>query len=98
MNITDIAAKPKLLKLTITEDTIVEKYGDSLDFYIWDRQPLNLFNRLANAGVVKDFDYAELLSDIVLDEKGEKVMKDGNVLPMDVMTAVMKEVGSVLGK
>ena len=46
MKLSELAVKPKLSKVTITEEHIVEKYGEELDFYIWDRQPLDIFAKL----------------------------------------------------
>ena len=47
MKLSELAVKPKLSKVTITEEHIVEKYGEELDFYIWDRQPLDIFAKLS---------------------------------------------------
>jgi len=47
MKITQIAAKPQLIKLTLDDDQIKEKYGDALEFWIWDRQPMADFVKLA---------------------------------------------------
>jgi len=39
-----------------------------------------------------------MIQEIILDEKGEKVMKEGLQLPMDVIGACMKVAGEKLGK
>jgi len=48
MKLKDLATKPKLEKLTIQKPELVEKYGDELDFYVYDRQPLDVYGRLAS--------------------------------------------------
>ena len=40
MKLSELAKKPQLQKITITDEALVEKYGDELEFFIYDRQPL----------------------------------------------------------
>mgnify|MGYP003122411807 FL=1 len=39
-----------------------------------------------------------MIKDLILDDKGMPVMADGNVLPMNVMTAAVMKVTDMLGK
>ena len=48
MKLSELAQKPRLEKITITSETLVEKYGDELDFFIYDRQPIDIFTKLAD--------------------------------------------------
>ena len=99
MKLSELAEKPKLIPVKIENETIIEKYGDALEFWIYDRQPLNLFAKLASADPVKNFtEVAEIMSDLILDEDGKKVMEDGKVLPMDVLTQAVNEISKTLGK
>ena len=98
MNLKDLATKPKLVKLTVEKKELVEKYGDKLEFYIYDRQPLTVFGRLANADRENFGDIAMLVSTLILDEKGESIVKDGAELPFDVLTEVITMVSEHLGK
>lgn len=99
MNLSELAQKPKLVKLTLDDKTITEKYGEALEFYVYDRQPLNTFAQLASANPEENFsNVAELLSDLILDEKGNKVISDDKVLPMDVLTQAIKSISETLGK
>lgn len=97
MKLSDLSQKPKLIKILIDKDSIVEKYGEVLEFHIYDRQPLDVFTKLANAkedtaGVT------ELIQDMILDEDGNPVVKDGNVLPLDVIMEAVTLITSELGK
>lgn len=98
MKLSELAKQPQLVKLTIDKKELVEKYGDELEFYMYDRQSLDVFSKLANATKDNVGDYMSILVDIMLDENGEPIMKDGNVLPIDVMTEAMGQIGSTLGK
>ena len=98
MNLTDLAVKPTLIKLTITEANIVEKYGEELDFYIYDRQPLDTFAKLATMTQDNPLEFTDMLVDLILNDKGEPVMTDGKILPIDVITQAVKLIGDKLGK
>jgi len=98
MKLADLAIKPKLIKLTINDEAIVKKYGEELEFYMYDRQPLDVFSKMANASTDDMETYFTLLSQIILKEDGTPVMSDDHVLPVDVMTEAMKLIGDNLGK
>jgi len=98
MKLADLAQKPQLTKLTINNPELVEKYGDELEFYMYDRQPLDVFSKMANASTDDLDTYFSLLTQIILKEDGTPVMSDDHVLPVDVMTEAMKLIGENLGK
>ena len=47
MNITQLASKPQLIQLTLDDEDTIDRYGEALDFHIWDRQPLEKFVQFA---------------------------------------------------
>mgnify|MGYP001440421496 CR=1 FL=1 len=97
MKLTELSKKPELLKITIDKEEIVEKYGDSIEFHIYDRQPLDVFAKLANAE--KDMTgLTEMIQDMILTEKGNKVVEDGKVLPLDVLMECVTHISERLGK
>jgi hypothetical protein len=98
MNITKLASKPQLIQLTLDDEDTIEKYGEPLDFHIWDKQPLEKFVEMATVG---QEDYAKIISYMktaILDDSGEPVCKDDMVLPPDVMMKAMNKVVETLGK
>jgi hypothetical protein len=98
MKLTQLAAKPQLVKIEIADEDVVKEFGETLEFWIWDRQPMDKFIRLAQ---MKGEDMSELIAavnDMVLDEEGNAVIKDGLVLPTNVMTKVIGKVVETLGK
>jgi hypothetical protein len=98
MKLTQLAAKPQLVKIEITDEDVVKEFGEALEFWIWDRQPMDKFVRLAQ---MTGDDMSELITavnDMVLDEEGNPVVKDGLVLPTNVMTKVIGKVVETLGK
>ena len=46
MQLEQLAQEKQLLKLTIDAENIVEKYGEALDFWVWDRQSLDTFAKM----------------------------------------------------
>ena len=98
MKLKDLAAKPKLIPISLDGADIVEQYGEALEFYIWDRQPIQKFIKIATT---MNTDYAEavsMMNEMILDEDGKVVCKDGIALPSGVMTAAIHKVIEHLGK
>jgi hypothetical protein len=98
MKLTKLAAKPQLVKIELNDEDVVKEFGEALEFWIWDRQPMDKFVRLAQ---MKGEDMGELITavnDMVLDEDGSPIVKDGLVLPTNVMTKVIGKVVETLGK
>ena len=98
MKLTQLASKPQLIKLTLDDKIIVEEFGDELEFWIYDRQPVEEFIKLATAS---QEDYGQLINmvnQLVLDEDGKKIIQDGLSLPNKVMMAVIGSVVERLGK
>lgn len=98
MKLTQLAAKPQLVRIELNDEEIIKEFGEPLEFWIWDRQPLDKFVRMAQ---MKGEDMSELIiavNDMVLDELGQPVVKDGLVLPTNIMTRVISRVVETLGK
>lgn len=98
MKLETLATKPKLVKVTVDDEKIIEAYGEPLDFHIYDRHSMDTFMKLAALeGDSSVGDIGTLVGDMILDEKGNKVLVDGNVLPIDVMLKVIEVVVKRLG-
>lgn len=98
MQLDQLAQERKLIKLTIEDEGIVEKYGEALEFWVWDRQSLDTFAKMSVITEDNALQYTDLLTDMILNKEGEPVMKDNKVLPVDVITEAIKLVGETLGK
>ena len=96
--LTDLASKPQLTEIIIDDKAIVEKYGDSLQFFIHDRLPMDTFIQLASLDQSNTGKMFEFMKELILDENGNPVMDDGNVLPVDVLNAAVIKVTDNLGK
>ena len=98
MKLSDLAAKPQLKEIIIDDESIVKEYGDSLSFYVQDRLPIETYTKLATIKTDDAGSMYNVIKDLILDDKGMPVMADGNVLPMNVMTAAVMKVTDMLGK
>jgi hypothetical protein len=98
LKLTQLASKPQLIKVTIAKPEIVEAYGDELEFWIWDRQPIDQFIKMATTGADNYGEMIRMVNDLILNEDGSKVIKEGEALPNDVMITVIGAVVERLGK
>lgn len=92
MKLEALLSKPQLVKVTIDDADIVQRYGEALEFYIYDRQDMDTYMRLAavDGDETNLSKIANIVKDIILDEKGKKIITDNNILPVDVMIKVIE--------
>lgn len=101
MDITKLAAKPQLMKVIIDNEKIVEKYGEEIVFYTWDRQPLEVFMQLVSIseGESSTTDMLQSAKHLILDEDGKPVITEDTTIPNDVLilaaTAVVHRLGEL---
>jgi len=97
MKITDLTAEPTLTKIIIDDENLVEKYGEEIEFWVWDRQPLEKYVAMAqnggDTGVVMN-----LAKEMILDEEGKQVMTGEKTLPSDIAMRALTKVIETLGK
>ena len=98
MQLSQLAATPQLVQITIDDDVIVAQYGEPLTFYTWDRQPLTTFMRLANSQTTEPADIINTVKSLILDDKGEPVITGDQVLPGTVMVRAIARIVELLGK
>ena len=97
MKLTQLTAKPQLIKIELNDEDVIAEYGEPIEFYIWDRQPMDKYIKMAN---LKEGDVGSLISavrELVLDEQGAPVLHDEQVLPPKVLTKVISKVVDTLG-
>lgn len=100
MNLSNFAAEPVLVKLSITDPVLVEKYRtDSIDFWIYDRQDMETYMQLASmSGKENSFsDLAKLVKKLIFNADGTPVITGKVILPVDIMIRVIEETVKNLG-
>ena len=96
--LSDLASKPALTSVVIDDKDLTEKYGDNLEFFIYDKLPISTYTKLASINQNDAGQLYEAVKDLILDENGHPVMSEDKTLPMDVMTAAVIKVTESLGK
>lgn len=98
MNLKELAAKPKLVKITLDAEELITKYGDEIEFYIYDRLPIDQYIKIATSTQDNFGDIVHWVNTIILNDQGEPCIKEGETLPADVMLATVNAVVERLGK
>lgn len=98
MELTKLVAKPELIKVVLDDEETVAEYNESLEFYTWDRQPIDVFLKLSASFGVDQEASVETLKTLILDSNGNRVMTDEYILPIKVMVRAMAKVMELLGK
>ena len=98
MKLSDLAAKPKLVKIAIDDADTIKEYGEALEFYIWDRQPMPVFVKLATIDYTNFGSLTDIVKELILDENGKSIVNDTTVLPTNVLMKAINVVVETLGK
>ena len=98
MKISQLASKPQLIKVTIDSEDILKEFGEAVEFWTWDRQPLDVFMKLAQSENGNQAQIIEIVKTLILDEKGNQVIQGENMVPPKVLVASISKVVEILGK
>lgn len=98
MKLAELAKEPKLVKITIDDSAMVEAYGEAVEFWVYDRVDMETFMKLANLeGGQNMSDIVAVMKDLILDEKGEKIIAKNRILPNDIMIKAVEKTVEALG-
>jgi hypothetical protein len=98
MKLSQLAREPQLIKVVIDDEDIITEYAEAIEFWTWDRQPMDTFMKMA---AVNPDDYSSIVSAVrglVLDDTGQPMLTDKATLPTKVMLRVIAKVVEGLGK
>lgn len=98
MKLSQIAAKPQLIQMTLDDEDIVKEFGEALEFYTWDRQPMDTFMQLATLGNKDPQVMLNIVRTLILDEQGKEILNADSMLPSHVLLKVIAKVVDLLGK
>lgn len=98
LKLTQLAAKPTLVRIELDDEEIRAEYNDSLEFWVWDRQPMNMFVKLATVHQNNFGEMVELVNSMVLDDEGNQIAQGELIFPTDVMMKIINKVVETLGK
>lgn len=98
MKINQIASKPQLIKVVLNDEQTVQELGEELEFWTWDRQPLDKFMKLASVKQDNPEEIIKIVKDLILDEEGKIVINDDVMLPTQILIRIIQKVVETLGK
>jgi hypothetical protein len=97
MKLQELAVKPKLIKVLIDDEPTVEKYGEAIEFWMYDRSDLEVYFELANVDTNNIPQLSKIVAKLVLDEKGTPIMSNGVVFPIDISVKIIEVAVKALG-
>lgn len=98
MKLNSLTSKPQLIEIELNDDEIIKEFGESITFYTWDRQPLDVFMKLASADHTNTGGVIGIVRTLILDEKGKEILKDDAMLPTHILMKAIGKVTELLGK
>lgn len=97
MKLSQLASKPQLIEVTLDDEAIVKEYGEAITFFTYDRQPIDLFMRLAQLTETNNGNVIEIVKDLILDENGDKLLVGDIMLPNRVLMKAITKITQLLG-
>lgn len=98
MELSKLAAKPQLVEVSIDAEHIVEKYGEPIIFWTYDRLPLETFMKLSDSKDTGSAEMIETVKPLMLNKKGDPILVDGVMLPTGVLAQAITKIVGLLGK
>lgn len=98
MRLNDLVAKPQLVKVVIQDEDIVKEFGEPIEFWTYDRQPMDTFMKLASMDGSNYGEIVKAVKGLVLDEEAKPILKDNEMPPTKVLIRVVSKVLEGLGK
>jgi hypothetical protein len=98
MKLSQLAAKPQLMKLVLDDEETIAEYSEAIEFWTWDRQPLETFMKLANTNQADSGAMIEVIRTLILDEEGKPLIDGDSMLPSKVLLRAITKIVEALGK
>lgn len=99
MDISELAKKPKLEELLIDDADIIERYGESISFWIMDQMDVSTYFNFYKLQQSEDSELLNnLLRKLILNKEGNPCLKDGEVFPVDITLSILVKINEFLGK
>ena len=98
MKLSQLTAKPQLIDVHIDDEDTIKEFGEAIEFWTWDRQPMDTFMKLANASGSDTSGIINIVRTLILDDKGKEILKDDAMLPTHVLMKAIAKVTELLGK
>jgi hypothetical protein len=98
MKLSQLAAKPQLIQVTLDDADTIAEQGEAIEFYTWDRQPLDTFMKLAQANQADTASMIGIVRTLILDETGKEIISGDTMLPTALLLRAIQKIVEQLGK
>ena len=98
MKLSQLSAKPQLVKIELMDEEIQKQFGEAIEFHTWDRQPMDVFMKLASATQDNTTGIINIVKTLILDEDGKEILTDETMLPTNILMKAIAKVTELLGK
>lgn len=98
MKLSQLTAKPQLIMITLDDPDTLKEYNEPVEFYTWDRQPMDVFMKLASATEGNVTGIISIVKELILDESGKPILVGDVMLPTAVLMRAIAKVTEALGK
>jgi hypothetical protein len=97
MKLKALSKKPKLIKAQVDNEKIVKKYGEAVEFWMYDRYEIDTYFKLMNVEEQDFITMSKVVKDMIYDEDGTPIVEAGEILPSDLLMSIVTEVIKQLG-
>lgn len=97
MKLSELTAKPKLITLVVDDESTVSEFGEPIEFYTWDRQPLDVFLKIASAQEKDMSQMVGVVKDLILDENAKPLISNENMVPTHILIKCIGKIVEKLG-
>ncbi|MFY8212573.1 MAG: hypothetical protein ACOVLB_07920 [Candidatus Nanopelagicus sp.] len=98
MKLSQLTAKPQLVMIVLDDAETIAEYKEAVEFHTWDRQPMDVFMKLASATGENAANIIEIVKNLILDEDGKPILTKDNMLPTHILMKAISKVTDMLGK
>jgi len=98
VKLSELSKAPELKKIVLDDEDIQNEFGEAIEFYTWDRQPMDVFMKMATINENNTDELFNVVKQLVLDENGNEIINEQNTIPMNVMLKVINLIVEDLGK
>lgn len=98
MKLSELAKKPELTLIVINDEDTIKEFGEPIEFYTFDRIPLDTFSTLASADQSNPKELIDVVKTLILSETGEQIINEKQMLPPVILIRAIGKIVEKLGK
>jgi hypothetical protein len=97
MKLQKLAKSPELSLVVLDDQDTIKEFSEPLEFYTYDRIPLDTFTKLAGDDQHNIKEMISLVKGLILDDTGKEIISENNMLPPNVLIKAIAKIVSKLG-